>query len=79
MSLHHISETEQGIHLAATSRQEVTCHTDALTQHLVNLGFQINVEKSMMTPVQCIAFIGFTLDSVQARTFLSLEKVCAQM
>lgn len=61
--------------VAANTRQEVVHHTDVLTRHLVNLGFQINVEKSMMIPAQRISFIGLTLDSLQTKAFLSMERV----
>lgn len=63
--------------VAAPTRQGATCHTNALIHHLESLGFQINVEKSTLTPTQCITFIGLSLDSLRVRAFLSPERTAA--
>lgn len=61
--------------MAAPICEEVACHKYALTRHQVYLGFQINVEKTTMMLVQHITLIGLTLDSLQAKAFLSPERV----
>lgn len=36
----------------------------------MNLDLQINIQKSTLTPVQCLEFIGVNLDSLQVRALL---------
>ncbi|XP_062286992.1 uncharacterized protein LOC133992289 [Scomber scombrus] len=77
---------QQGIRLAtylddwlllAQSRQEAMAHTRILTRHLLDLGFVINAEKSMLCPTQDIIFLGLSLDSVIFTARLSAERVRA--
>ena len=43
--------------------------------HIENLGFKLNIEKSVMKPSQRIDFIGITLDAVSLSARLSQERV----
>ena len=49
--------------LLAQSEQEARAHMRILIQHLSDLGFVINAEKSMLSPAQGIIFLGLSLDS----------------
>ena len=46
----------------------------ATTRLLTDLGFQINYEKSLLTPTQTIRFLGFILDSVKMIISLTAER-----
>lgn len=68
----------QGIRLAtylddwllfARSEQDAETHTRILLQHLQDLGFVINGEKSRLSPAQNVIFLGHGLNSV---TFTAL-------
>ncbi|XP_043992827.1 uncharacterized protein LOC122842751 [Gambusia affinis] len=61
--------------IAAPSLQEAADHTTLLSKHMLDLGFKINVEKSILFPCQRISFIGLFLDSAQARVKLTEERV----
>ncbi|XP_059205256.1 uncharacterized protein LOC131984458 [Centropristis striata] len=61
--------------LLAQSEQEARAHTRVLMQHLVDLGFVINAEKSVLSPAQEIIFLGLSLDSVSFTARLSAERV----
>ncbi|XP_059199216.1 uncharacterized protein LOC131979287 [Centropristis striata] len=61
--------------LLAQSEQEARAHTRILMQHLVDLGFVINAEKSVLSPAQEIIFLGLSLDSVSFTARLSAERV----
>ncbi|XP_041864797.1 uncharacterized protein LOC121654646 [Melanotaenia boesemani] len=63
--------------LAAQSQEEVQAHIRVLTSHLAALGFTINWEKSVLSPTQDITFIGLSLNSVEFRARLSVERVKA--
>ncbi|XP_047205469.1 uncharacterized protein LOC124857922 [Girardinichthys multiradiatus] len=63
--------------IAAQSLEELRTHAEMLTLHLTALGFTINWEKSILTPVQTITFIGLSLNSVEFRARLSAERVKA--
>ncbi|XP_029909243.1 uncharacterized protein LOC115360460 [Myripristis murdjan] len=63
--------------IAASSHQEAADHTRLLTEHLGNLGFRINLEKSVLLPCQTISFIGLFIDSAQARVKLTGERLQA--
>ncbi|XP_038163380.1 uncharacterized protein LOC119798106 [Cyprinodon tularosa] len=53
--------------IASSSHQEASLHTAMIKEHLMDLGFKINLEKSSLFPSQRIAFIGLSLDSIHAR------------
>ncbi|XP_029975786.1 uncharacterized protein LOC115408980 [Salarias fasciatus] len=61
--------------IAASSHQEAADHTRQLTAHLLNLGFNLNLEKSVFLPCQKITFIGLLIDSAQARVRLTGERL----
>ncbi|XP_041860863.1 uncharacterized protein LOC121652254 [Melanotaenia boesemani] len=50
--------------LLAQSEQEARVHTHVLVEHLSDLGFVINTEKSVLSPAQSIIFLGLSLDSL---------------
>ncbi|XP_038147769.1 uncharacterized protein LOC119787801 [Cyprinodon tularosa] len=60
--------------IAAQSPAELMTHAEMLTSHLAALGFSINREKSILTPVQTITFIGLSLNSNEFRARLSVER-----
>lgn len=77
---------KQGIRLAtylddwlllARSKEEAIVQTHTLIKHLVDLGFMINPEKSVLSPVQKIIFLGLSLDSVSLTARLSAVRVKA--
>ncbi|KAK5926556.1 hypothetical protein CgunFtcFv8_022118 [Champsocephalus gunnari] len=77
---------QQGIRLAtylddrlllAQSEQEAVTQTNVLVKHLLNLGFVINTEKSMLCPAQTALFLGLRLNSVPFSARLSAERVKA--
>ncbi|KAG1931002.1 hypothetical protein F2P79_021979 [Pimephales promelas] len=49
----------------AQSREQLCEHRDLLTQHISQLGFQVNWEKSKLAPMQSFSFLSLELDSVQ--------------
>ncbi len=59
--------------LLAQSEQEARAHSCILIWHLFDLDFMINAEKSMLSPVQSIIFLGLSLDSVTFTARLSAE------
>ncbi|TKS65234.1 hypothetical protein D9C73_027835 [Collichthys lucidus] len=63
--------------LLAQSEQEARVHTRIVTEHLINLGFVINMEKSQLSPTQEICFLGLSLRSVPFTARLSEERVKA--
>ncbi len=65
---------EQGIHILnylddwlilAQSQDQLCEHRDMVLSHLSQLGLQVNWEKSKLSPVQRISFLGMELDSVR--------------
>ncbi|KAI2646434.1 Gag-Pro-Pol polyprotein [Labeo rohita] len=50
--------------ILAHSWDLVCAHRDVVLNHLVQLGLQVNWEKSKLSPVQRISFLGVELDSV---------------
>lgn len=46
-------------------------HTYALLRHLLDLGFVVNREKSMLSPAQYVVFLGVSLNSVTFTVRLS--------
>ncbi|XP_028275797.1 uncharacterized protein LOC114445053 [Parambassis ranga] len=57
--------------VAASTPREAAHHTDVRRKHLVSLGFRLNMEKSMLTPSQCITFVGLTLDVISTDASLT--------
>ncbi len=70
---------EAGIHvlndwlILAQSRALLCEHRDTVLSHPSWLGLQVNWEKSKLSPVQRILFLGMELDSVNLTARLSLE------
>ncbi|XP_051959970.1 uncharacterized protein LOC127627568, partial [Xyrauchen texanus] len=50
--------------ILAHSRELLCAHRDQVLRHLSRLGLQVNREKSKLSPVQSISFLGLELDSV---------------
>ncbi len=51
--------------ILAQSREQLSGHRDLVLQHLSQLGLWVNWEKSKLSPVQRISFLGVDLDSVR--------------
>ncbi|KAI2646019.1 ORF V: Enzymatic polyprotein [Labeo rohita] len=60
--------------IIAHSRDLLCEHRDLVLQHLSYLGFQVNQEKSRLSPVQSISFLGMELDSVNMSARLTNER-----
>ncbi|KAL0155801.1 hypothetical protein M9458_050064, partial [Cirrhinus mrigala] len=60
--------------IIAHSRDLLCEHRDLVLQHLSHLGFQVNQEKSRLSPVQSISFLGMELDSVNMSARLTNER-----
>ncbi len=74
---------EQGVHILnyledwlilAQSRDQLCEHRDLVLSHLSQLGLQVNWEKSKLSPVQRISFLGMELDSVSQTARLMQER-----
>ncbi|KAL0187217.1 hypothetical protein M9458_018887, partial [Cirrhinus mrigala] len=52
----------------------ILAHLDVVLNHLAQLGLQVNCEKSKLSPVQRISFLGVELDSVSMSAHLSPER-----
>ncbi|KAL1259013.1 hypothetical protein QQF64_009590, partial [Cirrhinus molitorella] len=50
--------------IIAHSRDQLCEHRDLVLRHLSQLGLRVNREKSKLSPVQSISFLGMELDSV---------------
>ncbi len=62
--------------ILAQSREQLGDHRDLVLRHLSQLGLRVNWEKSKLSPVQRISFLGVELDSVSMTARLMEE--CAQ-
>ncbi len=62
--------------ILAQSREQLSDHRDLVLRHLSQLGLRVNWEKSKLSPVQIISFLGVELDSVSMTARLTEE--CAQ-
>ncbi len=62
--------------ILAQSREQLGDHRDLVLRHLSQLGLRVNWEKSKLSPVQRISFLGVELDSVSMTACLMEE--CAQ-
>ncbi|KAL1270896.1 hypothetical protein QQF64_029912 [Cirrhinus molitorella] len=61
--------------ILAHSRDVLCEHRDLVLQHLSHLGLRVNWEKSKLSPVQSISFLGMELDSVTMTARLTNERV----
>ena len=61
--------------ILANSREEATQHLEVLVLLLESLGFIINQEKSLLSPVQEIEFLGLIVDSLGTQLKLPGEKL----
>ncbi len=60
--------------ILAQSRDQLCEHRDMVLSHLSQLGLQVNWEKSKLSPVQRISFLGMELDSVSQTARLTQER-----
>ncbi len=61
--------------LILAQSQDLLCeHRDMVLSHLSQLGLQVNWEKSKLSPVQRISFLGMELDSVSQTARLTQER-----
>ncbi|KAL0179746.1 hypothetical protein M9458_025188, partial [Cirrhinus mrigala] len=56
----------------------ILAHSDVVLNHLARLGLRVNWEKSKLSPVQSISFLGVELDSVSMSAHLSPERAHTQ-
>ncbi len=59
--------------ILAQSREQLGDHRDLVLRHLSQLGLRVNWEKSKLSPVQIISFLGVELDSVSMTARLTDE------
>ncbi|KAI2654497.1 ORF V: Enzymatic polyprotein [Labeo rohita] len=60
--------------ILAHSLELVCMHREVVLNHLAQLGLRVNWEKSKLSPVQRISFLGVELDSISMSARLSLER-----
>ncbi len=60
--------------ILAQSQDQLCEHRDMVLSHLSQLGLQVNWEKSKLSPVQRISFLGMELDSVSQTARLMQER-----
>ncbi len=60
--------------ILAQSQDQLCEHRDMVLSHLSQLGLQVNWEKSKLSPVQRISFLGMELDSVSQTACLTQER-----
>ncbi len=63
--------------ILAQSREQLGDHRDLVLRHLSQLGRRVNWEKSKLSPVQRISFLGVELDSVGMTARLTEERAQA--
>ncbi len=63
--------------ILAQSREQLGDHRDLVLWHLSQLGLRVNWEKSKLSPVQRISFLGVELDSVSMTARLTEERAQA--
>ncbi len=61
----------------AQSREQLGDHRDLVLRHLSQMGLRVNWEKSKLSPVQRISFLGVELDSVSMTARLTDERAQA--
>ena len=62
--------------ISADTSEMVNQHTKVVSDHLVSLGFTLNLEKSVLVPSQQTTFIGIALDSTTLTARLSQDRIC---
>ncbi len=65
--------------LLAQSGEQLGDHRDLVLRHLSQLGLRVNWEKSKLSPVQRISFLGVELDSVSMTARLTEERAQAAL
>ncbi len=65
--------------ILAQSREQLGDHRDLVLRHLSQLGLRVNWEKSKLSPVQRISFLGVELDSVSMMARLTEERAQAAL
>ena len=60
--------------VVADTKEDCQTTLDRLAELLARLGFVIHPEKSVLTPIQSLVFLGFELDSVESKISLTREK-----
>ncbi len=63
--------------ILAQSREQLGDHKNLVLRHLSQLGLRVNWEKSKLSPVQRISFLGVELDSASMMTRLTEERAQA--
>ncbi len=63
--------------ILAQSREQLNDHRDLVLRHLSQLGLRVNWEKSKLSPVQRISFLGVELDTVSMTARLMEERAQA--
>ncbi len=63
--------------ILAQSREQLGDHRDLVLRHLSQLGLRVNWEKSKLSPVQRISFLGVELDSMSMTARLTEERAQA--
>ncbi len=63
--------------ILAQSREQLCNHRDLVLRYLSQLGFRVNWEKSKLSPVQRISFLGVELDSMSMTACLTDERAQA--
>ncbi len=63
--------------ILSQSREQLGDHRDLVLRHLSQLGLRVNWEKSKLSPVQRISFLGVELDSVSMTARLTEERAQA--
>ncbi len=63
--------------ILAQSREQLGDHRDLVLRHLSQLGLRVNWEKSKLSPVQRISFLGVELDSLSMTARLTEERAQA--
>ncbi len=63
--------------ILAQSREQLSDHRDLVLRHLSQLGLRVNWEKSKLSPVQRISFLGVELDSVSMTARLTEKRAQA--
>ncbi len=63
--------------ILAQSREQLGDHRDLVLRHLSQLGLRVNWEKSKLSPVQRISFLGVELDSVSMTARLTEQRAQA--
>ena len=65
--------------IMARSVQELIFHRDTVIYLLQNLGFVLNLKKSVLEPSQKIEFLGMVIDSMKMEISLPQEKLVKRM